>query len=32
MKPLLREKMKAKRIKFVQAYLYFTTEDWSQVM
>jgi hypothetical protein len=24
--------MKAKRIKFAQAYLHFTAEDWSKVM
>jgi hypothetical protein len=32
MKPLLTEKMKAKRIKFAQAYLDFTAADWSKVM
>jgi hypothetical protein len=31
-KLLLTEKMKAKRIKFAQAYLHFTAEDWSKVM
>jgi hypothetical protein len=32
MKPLLKDKMKAKRIKFTPAYQYFTDEDWLNVM
>jgi IS30 family transposase len=32
MKPLLTDKMKAKRVKFAKAYSHFTAEDWSKVM
>jgi hypothetical protein len=32
MKPLLTEKMKAKRLKFAKKYQHFTKEDWAKVM
>jgi hypothetical protein len=32
MKPLLTEKMMAKRLKFARTYQHFTKEDWAKVM